>query len=153
MQAYKYDVVDEAVIEANSLAVYNAIIDVYDGKNNWWMPYVSSIILQGGSSAAPDSLSKVTIHGISKISFVTKTVETLKSEMIRVHYTKGAFRGEGLWEFQQVGNKTTIRFRWRSNPSGLLLNILGLFYPIAKSHSAVMQKGFKNLKKLLEDRS
>lgn len=151
MQIYKYDVIDEAIINASPSAVYNAIIDVYDGKQNWWMPFVSSFILQGNSSASPNSLSKVTIHGISKIAFITKTVETQTNELIRVHYTKGAFKGEGLWEFKHVDNKTTVSFRWRANPSGLLIKIIALFYPLAKSHSTVMQKGFKNLKKLLEN--
>lgn len=150
MQTYKYDVVDEIAINASPSEAYNAIIDVYDGKQNWWMPYVSSAILQGSSSAAPDSLSKVTIHGIYKIAFITKTVETQANEMIRLHYTKGAFKGEGLWEFKQVEKQTTVSFRWRANPSGLMLNIIALLYPLAKGHSMVMQKGFKNLKKLLE---
>lgn len=151
MQTYKFDVIDEATIKASPSAVYNAIVDVYDGKQNWWMPYVSSILVEGSSSAAPNSLSKVTILGIYKIAFISKTVEVQTNEMIRLHYTKGAFKGEGLWEFKQTNNETTVSFRWRANPSGLMLKIIALFYPLAKGHSAVMQKGFKNLKRLLED--
>lgn len=151
MQTFKYDVVDETTIKASPSAVYNAIIDVYDGKQNWWMPYVSSVILQGNSSAVSNSLSKVTIHGIATIAFVTKTIETQENEMIRLHYTKGGFKGEGLWEFKQTDNITTVSFRWRANTSGLLLKVIALFYPLDKGHSAVMQKGFKNLKRLLEE--
>src|ERR1700741_4097919 len=100
MQTFKYDVIDEAIIKASPSAVYNAIVDVYDGKQNWWLPYVSSVILQGNSSAATDSLSKVTIHGILKIAFITQTIETQANKMIRLQYTKGGFKGEGLWEFK-----------------------------------------------------
>lgn len=150
MQTFKYDVIDEATINASSLAVYNAIVDVYDGKQNWWMPYVSSQLGQGNSSAEVGAHYKVTIHGISKIAFVTKTVEAKTSEFIRVEYTKGAFKGEGLWEFKQIDTATTVSFRWRANPYGLFLRIISPFYRIDKNHSAIMQKGFKNLKNLLE---
>jgi hypothetical protein len=146
----KYDVTDEVVIKSSLPAVFNAIIDVYDGKNNWWMPSVSSKLSQVNSSANLGSLYKVTIHGKPSIAFVTKTVEIKPNEMIRLHYIKGAYIGEGLWEFKQIGDITKVTFRWRTQPNILMLKIIAPFFPIAKTHSAVMQKGFKNLKKLLE---
>ncbi len=146
----KYDVTDEALIKASPSAVFNAIIDVYDGKNNWWMPFVSSKLSQGNSSANLGSEYKVTIHGKTPISFVTKTIEIKPNETIRLHYIKGAYIGEGLWEFKQIGNTTKVVFRWRTSSNTLLLKLIAPFFPIAKTHSAVMQKGFKNLKNLLE---
>ena len=146
----KYDVTDETVIKSSPSTVFNAVIDVYDGKNNWWMPSVSSKLGQGNSSKKPGSLYKVTIHGKPPVAFVTKTVEIKPNEMIRLHYIKGAYKGEGLWEFKQIDDKTKVTFRWRTSPNTLLLKIIAPFFPIAKTHSAVMQKGFKNLKKLLE---
>jgi hypothetical protein len=114
------------------------------------MPFVSSKLNGVNSSAHLGSEYKVTIHGKIPIFFVTKTVEIKPNETICLHYIKGAYIGEGLWEFTKIGDITKVTFRWRTSPNTLLLKLIAPFFPIAKTHSAVMQKGFKNLKKLLE---
>jgi ribosome-associated toxin RatA of RatAB toxin-antitoxin module len=146
----RYDVTDEAIIDASPKIVYNAIIEVYDGKTDWWKPYLSSKIIKGNSSCEIGSIFKVTVHGISPITFVTKTAEFRKNEMIRVNYIGGAFSGEGLWRFEKLGSKTRVVFRWQTNPASLLLRIVAPLYPVAKSHSSVMKKGFKSLGEYLE---
>lgn len=146
----KYDVTDEVIIEASAELVYKAVIACYEGTNNWWMPYLSSKLLKGNSGSEIGALYKVTIHGIPQVSFITETLEVHINEIIRVKYIKGAFEGEGLWEFKTTGNKTILTFRWTVSPKVLPLQIISFFYPLNKSHSAVMQKGFENLKKVLE---
>lgn len=148
----KYDVTDTAIINANPKIVYKAVIDGYDGKTKWWMPHLSSKIRNGSSSDKVGSLFDVTIHGIFPIKFTGKTVEVKNNEMIRVNYVEGSFSGEGLWKFEGSDGKTKLSFRWRTNPSGLLLRIVASFYPIEKSHSRVMRAGFDNLNKFLARR-
>jgi ribosome-associated toxin RatA of RatAB toxin-antitoxin module len=150
MQNPKYDVLDEVVIKASNVAIYNAIIDVYDGKNNWWLPSLTSKIKTGNTIAKISSECIVTIHALIPIKFITKTIETKPNEMIRVSYTKGAFKGEGIWELKQTGDTTKLTFRWLTSPNSILIKIIAPFFPITKDHSAVMQKGFKNLKEMLE---
>lgn len=145
MSLFKYDVVDEAVIESEAETVYKAIIDLYDGRANWWMPHVSSRLVQGHSSEEVGAVYKVMIHGRFPISFVTETIEAEPNKFLWVKYIRGAFEGEGLWEVEKVGEKTKIRFRWRTNPSIIRLKLLDLFYPVARTHSRVMRKGFKGL--------
>jgi ribosome-associated toxin RatA of RatAB toxin-antitoxin module len=145
----KYDVTDEAIINASPEVVYNAIINEYDGKTSWWLPYFSSKIREGGSSGTVGGLFDITIHGICPIKFTAKTLETKKNEMLRLDYVQGSFRGIGVWKFENLDGKTKISFRWRMSPAGWL-RIVAPFYPIVKSHSDVMQKGFIKLNKFLE---
>jgi hypothetical protein len=145
----KYDVTEEALINASPEVVYNAIIDIYDGKTSWWMPDFSSRLCQGETSGTPGALYAVTIHALLPIKFKTKTVETKKAEMLRVEYVEGAFVGEGLWLFENVEGKTKISLRWRTNPGDWFMRMVAPFYPIAKNHSSVMQAGFSKLEKFL----
>ena len=146
----KYDVTDEAIINASPDAVYNAVIDECDGKTSWWMPHLSSRLREGDSCGKVGALFDLTVHGKLTIKFTAKTVEAKNSEMIRINYVEGAFRGEGLWKFESLEGKTRLSFRWRTSPSGLLLRILAPFLPIEKSHSDVMKAGFNNLNKFLD---
>ena len=147
---YKYNVTDETIINASKEAVFNGIIEVYDKEKNWWMPYLSSKLLQGTSSGEVGSVCRVCISSIAPIKFITQTTEVKKNESLKLIYTKGAFVGEGLWEFTTVNNKTLVRFTWNTNPGNMVTKFASIFYPMAKSHSAVMHKGFNNLKKKLE---
>ena len=147
---YKYNVTDETIINASKEAVFNGIIEVYDKEKNWWMPFLSSKLLKGKSSEEVGSVCRVCISSIAPIKFITQTTEVKKNEFLKVIYTKGAFVGEGLWEFKTVENKTLVRFTWNTNPGNILTKFASIFYPMAKAHSAVMHKGFDNLKKKLE---
>jgi len=147
----KYDVTDEAIINASPDVVFNAVIDEHDGKTSWWMPHLSAKLREGDSYGKVGALldNIVGVHGKFPIKFTTKTVEVRNSEMIRVDYVKGAFRGEGLWKFERLEGKTKLSYRWRTSPSGLLLRIMAPFLPVKKSHSDVIKAGYNNLNRFL----
>jgi hypothetical protein len=147
-----YDTTDEVTIQAPVDAVFKAVIDCYDGTNNWWVPYVSSRVIHGASSSEKDAICIVKLNEIVPVRFITKTVDVKENEMIHIVYPRGAFEGEGLWKFESIGDKTKISFRWQATPSGIVMKTIALFYSLDKKHSYVMQKGFKNLKKQLERR-
>ncbi|MFC1973834.1 SRPBCC family protein [Chloroflexota bacterium] len=151
----KYDVTDEAIINASPDVVYNAVIDEMDGKTNWWMPYHSTKLCAGDSYGKVGVIhdSTVRIHGKLPIKFTTKTVEVKNNEMIRVDYVDGALRGQGLWEFESLEGKTKLSYRWQTSPSGLLRRILAPILPYKKSHSDVMKAGFNNLNRFLARKS
>ena len=73
--------------------------------------------------------------------------------MSRGIYIEGAFRGESIYKLEDIEGKTKLSLRWRVKPSGLVFKIFAPFFPIEKSHSDVMQYGFKNLNKYLDKRS
>ena len=145
----KYDVTDEAIIDASPEVVYNAIIDEMDGKTSWWLPHRSTKLREGDSYGEVGALLDSTVHGKLPIKFTTKTVEVNKNEMIRVNYVGGALIGEGLWKFESLEGKTKLSYRWRTSPSGLLLRIIAPLLPFEKNHSDVMKAGFNSLKRNL----
>lgn len=150
----KYDVTDEAIINASPEVVYNAVIDEHDGKTDWWVPRLSAKLREGDSYGKVGTLldNTITVHGNIPIKFITKTVEVKNNEMIRVNYVGGSFRGEGLWKFESLEGKTKLSYRWRTSPAGLL-RILAPFLPVAKSHSDITKAGFNNLSKFLDNRA
>ena len=151
----KYDVTDEAIINASPAVVYQAIIDEMDGKTSWWMPHRSSKLREGDSYSNVGSLldTTVNVHGKLPIKFTTKTVEVKKNEVIRVNYVEGTFNGEGFWKFDHFKDKTKLSYRWRTSPSALFMRIFAPFLPVAKSHSDSIKIGFKNLNEFLKEKS
>ena len=128
----KYDVTDEAIINASPRVVYKAVLDEYDGKTSWWNPYLYSKLREGSSSGKVGSLYDITVPDIMTIKFTTKKVEVKDNEMIRLHYIDGAFRGEGLWKFRGLNGKTKVSFRWRTFLRGGHCGFLDLFYLLKK---------------------
>ena len=145
----KYDVTDEAIINANPDVVYKAMMDEYDGKTNWAMPYQSSKLREGDTCGKVGALEEITVPAKIQLKFTAKTVEVKDNEMIRFNY-EGDFVGEGLWKLERLDGKTKLSLRWRTSPSRLLLRILAPIIPIEKDHAKVMQGCFNNLNKFLE---
>ena len=148
----KYDITDEAIINASPDVVFNAVKDEACGKTSWWMPHLSFKPREESTCGVGD-LIDVTVLGKRPIKFTTKTVEIKMNEMVKGNYVEGAYRGEFVWEFKDLDGKTKLSFRWRTKPAGLLLRILAPFLPIEKYHSDVMKAGFNNLNKFLDQKS
>jgi len=91
----KFDVIDEAIINAEPAIVYETLLAEYAGKTNWWMPHLESKLREGRTADELGALVEVTVHGRMPIRFTTKTVETKKNELWRSQYVEGYFRGEG----------------------------------------------------------
>ena len=148
------DVTDEALVDASPEVVFRAIVDEHDAKTDWWAPHYTMVLLEGTSYANVGTLlnNTVRVHGKMPIRFVTKTVEVDRDRAIRVEYVDGAFRGEALWRFEDVGGKTKLSLRWQTTPAGLL-RFLAPLLPVEKSHSDAMKVGFENLRAFLADSS
>ena len=145
MPMTKYDVTDEAVVDSSAEKVFNALVEVFDGRVNWWLPHLSSKLRGGVSISEAGTLFDVTVHTLFPLRFTGKTVEVQRPDKLRVQYIGGAFQGEALWTFEAVQGGTRLRLRWQTNPSGLLLKLASVCVPIGKGHSQVMQKGFARL--------
>jgi hypothetical protein len=150
----KYDVTDEAIINAEPDIVFNALLAEYAGKTSWWMPHLSAKLRKGDAVDQIDALIDITIHGKSPINVTAKTIEVKKNELFRYQYVEGAFRGEGLWKFEAIRGNTKASFRWHANlAGGLLLRIMALFVNVSKAHSDVMKAGFEGLNEHLKKKS
>ena len=140
----RYDVTDEAIINASPDIVFNAVVNEACGITSWWMPYVS-IKPRKEAACGTGDLVDLTVNGEPPVKFTSKTVEIINHKMIKGKYVEGAFRGEYVWTFENVDGFTKLSFHWRTRPAELLLQILAPFLPIEKNHSDTIQAGFKNL--------
>ena len=104
----KYDVTNEAIIEASPDIVYNALIE---GSIIKCLPLTAKR-RTGCSYDEVGALTDISFHD-RPIKYTEETVEDRKNEMIRIKYVKGAFRGEGLWKLEEINGKTKLSFRWR----------------------------------------
>lgn len=146
----EYDVTVEAVIYANHDCVYEAIVNEYDGKTNWWQSDFSSKLLQGKSSRISGSIYEVTIHSFIPISFKTRTLVTRQGEMLLVEYFDGDFIGKGIWLFKDMGEYTKISLQWQTNPGSRYMRILSFFHSsVVNGHIKVMKRGFDRLNQYL----
>jgi uncharacterized protein YndB with AHSA1/START domain len=149
----KYDVTDEVVIDADPEAVFGALVDVFDGRVNWWLPHLSSKLRAGTSMGDVGGRFDVTVHTMIPLKFTGQTMQVERPARVQVHYVDGAFQGEGLWTIERVENGTRLRLRWRTEPATLMTKVASRFVDVGKGHSLVMHRGFANLAEYLSSRA
>lgn len=141
----KFDVTDTAVFDASPETIFNAVVDVFDGRDNWWLPHLSSKLRTGSSCREIGTVFDVTVHLMLPVRFTGKTIEVHSPDKLHVQYIRGAFQGDAFWTFEKLKSGTQLCLRWQTSPSGLLLKLASLCIAMDKGHSQVMQKGFANL--------
>lgn len=150
----KYDITDEAIINADPDVVFSALLAELEGKTSWWMPKQSSKLRTGDAADQIGALIDVTVHGKPSTKFTEKTSDVKKNELLRYQYVEGPFRGEGLWKFKAIEGKTKLSYRWRADlAGGLLLRIMAPFVNVPKAHSDVIKAGFEGIKEHLKKQS
>ncbi len=154
LNTVEFDVVDEAVINADPATVYNAFLDEVKGSTNWWEPHWNAKSRGIIPTNQVGNILDITVRRPGKkLRFSTKTTEIIENQFIRVEYIEGDFLGDGEWTFEPENGKTKIRFRWRARPNSLLLKLISRFIDIEKGHSEVIQAGFEGLNKYLKQKS
>ena len=59
----KFDVIDEAIINAEPAIVYETLLAEYAGRTNWWMPHLEAKVRDGRAPDEPGALVEITVHG------------------------------------------------------------------------------------------
>ena len=139
------DVVDEAVIDADSAVVFQALVDEMTGKADWWSPHLTTRMRGETPASQAGAVFDITVHRPGTPRFTEKTIEVAENKLYRVEYVDGDFKGEGIWTLEPLGDRTLLRFRWRVRPQRWLLRMLSRFMDIGKMHSEVMKRGFEGL--------
>ena len=145
----KIDVTDEAVINAPPMDVYKAVLDMYAGVTNWWMPDCESKLRENAPTCQEGATVDLTVHtSPTKTKFSCKMTKIVEGKSIEEEFG-GDYVGTGKWTFEPTNGKTKVQFRWVANPKRLLFVCVSPFVNIGKRHSEVMQKGFKALNSYL----
>lgn len=145
----KYELVDEAIIDAPPMVVYKAVLDEYAAVTHWFMPYIEykpkeDMIVREGTivEAIINPKSRM------KIKFSTKVTKILEGKLIEEEYS-GDFVGTGKWTFEPTDGKTKLQQRQNTRTNKRLFSIVAPFVKVEKGHSETMQKGFKALNSYL----
>jgi hypothetical protein len=141
----KFELVDEAIIDALPLVVYKAVLDEYAGVTHWFMPYIE-YKPRGDISVFEGAIIDATINPKTrmKIKFSTKVTKSVEGKSIEEEYA-GDFVGTGKWTFELIDGKTKLQQRQNTRTNKLLFSIVAPFVKVEKGHSDTMQKGFKAL--------
>lgn len=142
----KFDVSDEAVIDAPPVTVFKIILDEFSGVTRFMQGYEfkprTPMDREGGTSDA-----KVSSHGIAA-KFSVKVTKIEKDKSIELELT-GDLSGTEEWTFEPMDKKTKVKIRLIGATNKLLFTLLSPFANIGKIHSELMQKGFKAINRSL----
>jgi len=100
----KFDIIDEAIINAKPEIVYKALLE---GGLRYKL-HAEAKLIEGRAADQLGALTEITVSGRFPIKWTIKTVEVKKNELWRTEYVGGAFRGEGLWKLEAIGDKTKV---------------------------------------------
>ena len=148
---YKYDVIDEAILEATPREIIAAYADEFAGRSSWWHPACEGRVRDGSEYPQVGQVLDLKVSG--RPGGVDRRDASRFSEQLiayeperRVQVTfDGSFRGESESTFTPVDDThTRIRMHWRANPVGVW-GLLLRFFDVEKLHSAVVQAGFTGM--------
>jgi ribosome-associated toxin RatA of RatAB toxin-antitoxin module len=140
----KIDVVDEAVIDAPPMAVYSAILDVYAGVTQLFMPGLESKLRGDKAIDCEGAICDVTghSHGLST-KFSLKVTKVEQGKSIEFEFS-GDFLGNEKWTFEPTANGAThVALHYVGGTNRLLFSILSPFVNPTKEHSKAIQNGLK----------
>jgi uncharacterized protein YndB with AHSA1/START domain len=147
----KFDVTDEAVIDAPPMAVFTTVLNEYAGVTHWWMPYLK-FELRGDLPIREGTISDLTAHGHGMpAKFSCKMTKIVKAKSIEMDYA-GDFVGTGKWTFEPTDGKTKVQYRFNVRTNRLLFSLVSPFVNVGKSFEECIQKGLKACKGYLSQK-
>lgn len=148
----RYDVTDEAVLEATPAEVVAALADEAAGRSAWWRPWVeltsvgeipypqdgSRVVMRASNTGHPDRRRE----GI-RLDGEVSAVEPQRRVLIT--YRAGDFHGSSEWTFNPVDpGHTRVAYRWVAEPAGLM-RLWVRFVDVTGAHSELVQQGFAGM--------
>jgi len=147
----RYDVFDEAVIDADLDTVYATMMLEFSGNRGWWRQRWESRPRGAQPITQPGGSIDITVHDIVDARFAARTVELVEKERLDIEFFAGDFIGTATWRWTAEGGKTRVSQHWRASPNSVKLKLLGVFADIAKIHSSVIQDGLAALARHLSE--
>ena len=139
----KIDTTDEAIIDAPPNLVYKAILDVYSGVTNWWMPHLESQIRGNRKVLCWGEVCDIKGHSHGGTTrFSAKVTKTEEDKLIELELT-GDFEGIETWTFESIQGKTKAKLHYVGKTNRLLFSVLSPFVNMGNEHSKTIQVGLK----------
>jgi hypothetical protein len=146
----KFDVIDEALVDAQPMVVYRAILDEYSGVTNWWKPTLEFKLRGNIPVNWEGAICDLTGHESGMTAkFCVKMTKIVEGKSIELEYS-GDFIGTGKWTFEPMDGQTKASYQINIKTNKLVFSLIAPFMKNpAKPHSTMMQKGFKALNSYL----
>lgn len=155
----EYDLIDEAIIDAQADVVWRALVAELRGARAWWVPHNT---FEPGP-VRPDEVGgevRVTVHakgvdkGGPKLRFTGRTTAVDPGRRLVTEYHDGVFRGVGELVLEPVdgGARTRLAMHFKARPHGWL-RLLAALVDIGAQHSKGTQSAFANLNALVGARA
>ncbi len=141
----KIDCVDEALIDGSPTVVYQTFLNEFAGVTHWWMPYLEFKLKGELPIDREGAIFDYTVlpknrFACSKISAKVKAI--VEAKFVELEFA-GDFVGTEKFTFEQSEGKTKVQIRFNARTNRLLASCVSPFVNFGKSHSDIMQKGFK----------
>jgi len=152
-----YDLIDEAVIDADHDTVWDSLIEELRGAGRWWVPHNTFAPLSGSPDRVGGTV-RVTVHlrGADRtgptLKFVSRTLVCEPGRLLGVEYVHGVFRGPSEFVLDPLdgGRRTRLGMHFRARPHGWL-KPLARMAPIDVEHSRATRAAFSSLARILSE--
>jgi hypothetical protein len=144
----KIDAIDEGVIDSSPMVVYKAFLNEWAGVTHWWMPYLECKLRGDIPIDREGAIVDITIHIRGTPKFSAKMTKIVEAKSVEAEYA-GDLVGTAKLTFESTDGKTKVQQRLNVRTNRLLFSLVSPFMDIGKSHSDLMQKGFKELNSYL----
>ncbi|MEU3186186.1 SRPBCC family protein [Streptomyces sp. NPDC006923] len=150
-----YDIIDEAVVDAPTDVVWDALVAEFRGAAAWWVPHNTFETVSGAPDVVGGEVA-VTVHtkgvdnGGLKLRFTARTRSVEPGRRLGVEYVDGVFRGLGDFVLEPLddGRRTWISMHFRGRPHGKL-KLISKVADIGAEHSKATLAAFAALDKRL----
>ena len=144
-----FDLIDEAVIDADIITLFNAVLDA-NNYSKWWMPRVQAKIRGEEKVLQKGSVYDIEVHRGIISTFGVRVTDIEVNKSIKLEYFEGDFIGPCEYTFESINGKTRIRYQCNLRTNRFLITLISLISKsIQKAHSEVMQLGFTGLNNYL----
>jgi hypothetical protein len=149
----RIDSVHEVILDSPPIEVYNALLDEVSGVTHWWMPYMAFELKGDIPINHEGAVYEATISPTSRMNakFFAKMTKIVEGKLIEEEVS-GSFIGTASWTFEPIDGKTKANHQFNARTNGILFSIFSPFVNYRKTHSDVMQQGFKALKSYLSQK-
>jgi uncharacterized protein YndB with AHSA1/START domain len=146
-------VVDEAVIDADPVRVFRALIDECNGRTHWWMPHLEAKPRDGKPFGEEGSTFDMTVHRLGTPRLGVRLTSEVEGRAMTWEIFEGDSLGKAEWTFEPIApGRTKVILRWDVVLKRPLYKMFGPRI-LGRVHSGVMRAGFNGMSSHLSGKS
>ena len=129
----KFSVVDERLIDAPSIEVFNAVLDEYSGVTHLWMPHFEFHPRANNPMNEAGTICDSVSHSHGMPAKLVKTETRVELGRALDFELSGSFTGTEKWTFEPTEDgKTKVQIAWKGASNSLAVRVFGRFPKVEK---------------------